>query len=206
MVDHTPVGAVAMGAVVEVGAYPMVCHKAIAAGVKGALSIFGGVYEIAVAQGATITAGGKVFWDAQGAGISDDASLTPFGSAITGGTGNVFVFHHPSSALAYPTLVSATIPAAGTTLVLVYSEAVTSPSGGEQTGWTLDTSGAAVTATGGSGTGTTTHTLTLSRTVLDAETDGVCSYDAGTGDLVDAGGMNLASITDFPITNNSTQV
>lgn len=203
MVDYTPASPVLVGAIIEQGAYPMVAHKAIAANVKGALSAGGGVYEIAVAQGATITAGGKVYWDAQADGVTTDSTKTQFGTAISGGTGKVLVFHDPAAAL-YPSILSLTVPAAGTTLVIVYSEPVTSASGGEQTGWTLTASGGAVTASSGTGTGTATHTLTLSRTIAASETV-TASYDSGPGDLTYGAGLNFGSVTNRAVTNSSTQ-
>ena len=99
-----------------------------------------------------------------------------------------------------PELVSATIPSAGTTLVIVYDEAV---SGAEETGWSITASGGAVTASSGTGTGTTTHTLTLSRTIDYGETITI-DYEDGTGNLADAAANDLLDVADFDVDNNST--
>lgn len=137
-------------------------------------------------------------------------------STITGGKpGMVFLTYSGSSPYEFgdafiggdyvpdttpPELVSATIPSAGTTLVLVFDEVV---SGAEETGWSISADGGAVTASSGAGTGTNTLTLTLSRTIDFGEVITI-DYEDGTGDLADAASNDLEDIADFDVTNNST--
>jgi hypothetical protein len=99
-----------------------------------------------------------------------------------------------------PTVSSATIAANGTTLTVVFDEAVT----GDGTGFEID-NGSALTATYVSGDGTATWMFTLSGTVLDADTP-VLTYDSGVGDMADLAANALADIASGAVTNNSTQV
>jgi hypothetical protein len=114
------------------------------------------------------------------------------------------VVRYPVSAdVTAPTLQSATIDAAGTTLTLVFDEAVTNAT--ETDGWDLRSFGGARTLSGGSGSGTNTHTLTISPSVLQGERV-ILSYDSSTGSAVDASANALADIAFAEIvTNNSTQ-
>jgi hypothetical protein len=105
-----------------------------------------------------------------------------------------------------PTLVSAEVQANGTDFEMVFSEAVTYGAGGTG-GFTLDTSGAAVTLAYASGTGTNTLTYTLSRTVNSTETMDDFDYaQPGTG-WKDLAGNNLATFDNQQalVTNSSTQ-
>jgi hypothetical protein len=96
-------------------------------------------------------------------------------------------------------LTSATVPAAGTTIACVFSEAV---SGTEGTGWTVSATGGAVTVSSGSGSGTDTITLTLSRTIESGE---IVTLDYSPGDIVTvAGSRPLAAFSGFSVTNVST--
>lgn len=98
-----------------------------------------------------------------------------------------------------PELDSATINTDGDELTLVFDEAVTG-----NAGFTLDATGGALTATYSSGDGTTTYVYSLSRTVGSTETI-TLDYSAGdVEDLADTPNA-LATITDFAVTNNSTQ-
>jgi predicted RecA/RadA family phage recombinase len=98
MVDHTPVGAVAMGDVVIVDSYPLVCHKAIAAGRLGALSIHGGVYLCTVKAGVTVAAGDKIYWETATSVITKTATDKPFGVAIQAAAAGTItpIFHDPA--------------------------------------------------------------------------------------------------------------
>jgi hypothetical protein len=104
-----------------------------------------------------------------------------------------------------PTLLNATIPAAGTTMVLGWSEAVTVGAGGSG-GWsfTLSGSGTPLTATLSSGSGTSTLVYSLSRTPSGGETltAGLDYTQPGNG-LEDAAGNDAASINDFTLVNNA---
>lgn len=102
-----------------------------------------------------------------------------------------------------PTLLSATIDEAGTSLTLVFDEAVTFGAGGNG-GWVPTLTGGAATLTYASGAGTTTLVYTLSRTVDLGET-GTVAYTQPSGGVEDAAGNDLAEIVDGAVTNNSTQ-
>ena len=93
-----------------------------------------------------------------------------------------------------PVLSSATISTNGTTLTLVFNEAVTN-----YTGFSISPSN---TLTYSSGSGTATLVFTLTNTVYSGATDTI-SYTAG--NVVDGASNPLATITDGSITNNSTQ-
>lgn len=63
MVDHTPSGAVAAGAVVMVGAAPRIAHLDIPANQIGALAAGGGVYRVEKNNNLVINDGDLVYWD-----------------------------------------------------------------------------------------------------------------------------------------------
>jgi hypothetical protein len=106
-----------------------------------------------------------------------------------------------------PTLVSATIPAAGTSISIAFNESVSVGAGGNG-GFVLDTSGAAVTLTYSSGAGTSTLVYTLNRTVVSGETILDFDYTQPGNGVEDAAGNDLASFSNQQalVTNNSTQV
>ena len=104
-----------------------------------------------------------------------------------------------------PTLSTKTISYNGTTLTLVFSEAISTGSA-DNAAWSLSTSGGAVTMSYTSGTGSPTIVYTLSRTVLDSETDVTISYSGIANGVEDTSGNDLASISNSPVTNDSTQV
>lgn len=62
MVDYTPSGDVAAGAVVVQGDLVGVALTAITAGTKGALAV-AGVFDVAKAAATVFSAGAKVYWD-----------------------------------------------------------------------------------------------------------------------------------------------
>jgi hypothetical protein len=99
-----------------------------------------------------------------------------------------------------PTVTSRTIPAAGTSAVLVFDEAVTFANNEP----TLAATGGAVSLTYASGTGTDTLTFTTSRQILGAETVTMSYTQAGDG-IEDLADNDLASFTDQAVTNSSTQ-
>jgi predicted RecA/RadA family phage recombinase len=84
--DHTPVGAVAAGAVVVIGSIIGIAVRAIAAGVKGALAV-AGVFDI-VQKGAIIPDGADVYWDADGDPYGGTAGT---GAATTASEGNTYI-------------------------------------------------------------------------------------------------------------------
>jgi len=105
-----------------------------------------------------------------------------------------------------PTLSSANIPTAGTTMNIVFSEAVYVGSGGSG-GFTITMSGGAVTLTYSSGSGSSTLVYSLSRTVDSGETCSDFDYTQPTDGIEDIAGNDLASFTNQHalVTNNSTQ-
>lgn len=102
-----------------------------------------------------------------------------------------------------PTVTSATINTAGTTLTLAMSESVTNNY--TTTVPTLSMSGGAVTATCNSCSSGTSLTYTLSRTVYQGET-GTYSWDVAANGVEDAAGNDLVDISGAAVTNSSTQV
>ncbi len=102
-----------------------------------------------------------------------------------------------------PVLTSATIPSAGTTMVLNFNKAVSVGSGGSG-GWAPTLSGGAATMTYYSGAGTNSFTYNLSRTVQIGETGTVAYTQPGAG-LEDSSGDYLTSISAASVTDNSTQ-
>lgn len=97
-----------------------------------------------------------------------------------------------------PTLSSATISSAGTSILLAYSETTTIGAGGNG-GWTMSASGGAVTMTFSSGS-----TYTLSRTILSTETVTISYTQPGNG-VEDLAGNDFASVSGVSATNGSTQ-
>jgi hypothetical protein len=148
--------------------------------------IAGKNYAIQISEDCIKDAAGNFF-----AGITDNATWN-FSTAVPIDT-------------TPPTISTATISANGTTLTLVFSEAVSVGSGGSG-GFNLDaaTTGANLSCTYVSGTGTNTLVYTIGSTVVNGE---VCDLDyvqPGNG-IEDIAGVDLASITSRAVTNNSTQ-
>jgi len=100
-----------------------------------------------------------------------------------------------------PTLVSATIAANGTSLSLVFSEAITVNT---NTGFVLTADGSP-TLTYASGTGTTTLVYTISAAVAQSESGITLAYTTGANYIEDAADNDLGSFTGTAVTNNSTQ-
>jgi hypothetical protein len=109
----------------------------------------------------------------------------------------------PSADTTPPTVVSVTVDAAGTSVTVVFDEAVAIS---DATGVTLDDGGSGVTFTYASGTTTDTIVFIPSRTLLDVSDDAsTFEYDSGTGNITDIATNALASITGQAIINGSTQ-
>lgn len=107
-----------------------------------------------------------------------------------------------SPAPTVPTLTSLTIPSSGDTATAVFSEAVSYGAGGAG-GWTLNSPTNAMTYA--SGTGTDTIVFNLASTILSTDTPTV-SYTQPTNGFESADdGVDLASIPNASVTNNSTQ-
>jgi len=98
MVDHTPSGAVAAGEVVLIGELLCIAHNAIAANVKGAVAIGGGVYICKAAM--AIKEGSLVFYDTTANKVTLDTTKPRFGyiapgHAPTGDDADCWVIHDP---------------------------------------------------------------------------------------------------------------
>jgi hypothetical protein len=102
-----------------------------------------------------------------------------------------------------PTLTTATINLAGTSLTLAFSEPVTFGAGGN-TGFTVSLTGGSATLTYSSGSGTSLLVYNISRTVSSSET-GTTSYTQPGNGIEDAAGNDLATFSGETITNNSSQ-
>jgi hypothetical protein len=100
-----------------------------------------------------------------------------------------------------PVLVSAVVPAAGTTCVLTYDEALTA---GALTAaqFTLSGTNATVASAAASGSAVTL-TFTVPLYVVTGETV-LLSYTAGAARIEDAAGNDAANLTNQAVTNNST--
>jgi len=101
-----------------------------------------------------------------------------------------------------PTLVSATINAAGTSLYLVFTEPVTVNT---NTGFVLTATGSP-SLTYSSGAGTATLVYTISAAVYQSETGITLAYTTGADYIEDAVGNDLGSFTGTAVTNQSIQV
>jgi hypothetical protein len=106
-----------------------------------------------------------------------------------------------------PALVSAQIPAAGTTLEITFTEAVSIGAGGNG-GFTIALSGGAATLTYASGGGTGTLVYTINRTVAAGETCSDFDYTQPGNGVEDAAGNDLATFSNQQalVTNNSADV
>lgn len=101
-----------------------------------------------------------------------------------------------------PTLTSLTIPTSGDTATAVFSEAVSYGAGGAG-GWTLNSPTNAMTYA--SGTGTDTIVFNLASTILSTDTPTVSYTQPTNGFESSDDGVDLASITNASVTNNSIQ-
>jgi uncharacterized repeat protein (TIGR02059 family) len=104
-----------------------------------------------------------------------------------------------------PSLSTAVIPSAGTTIVLTYNENLLATGDGvpDTTDYTISASGGAVTVSTRS-VSTTTVTLTLSRTISQGETV-TLTYTAGASGRVQDASLNISSnFTNQAVTNDST--
>lgn len=114
-----------------------------------------------------------------------------------------YQYPHPLRSTA-PVLSTASIPTAGTTLSLTWSESCTNGANGGN-GVTISASGGACTATYSTGSGSITYTYNLSRTILFGETITVSYTQPGTGIQSTANQTNVATFSGASVTNNSTQ-
>lgn len=103
-----------------------------------------------------------------------------------------------------PTLSSATVATNGTTLTLVFSEAVTIGAGGNS-GFAITAPAGSATLTYASGAGTNTLVYTVSRALRSTETGVVLAYSQPGNGIEDSAGNDLATFASVSVTNNSTQ-
>lgn len=103
-----------------------------------------------------------------------------------------------------PTLSSATVGTNGTTLTLVFSEAVTTGAGGNS-GFAMTAPAGSATLTYASGAGTNTLVYTVSRALRSTETGVVLAYSQPGNGIEDSAGNDLATFAGVSVTNNSTQ-
>lgn len=104
---------------------------------------------------------------------------------------------------ASPTVVSATIPSAGTTVSVVYSEPVFVVPGA--TGYSLNDGVLNHTLTVSSGNGSITVVFAIGHAISSGETCLLSKAVAATGVTLDSFGNPIAAFTDAAVTNNSTQ-
>jgi hypothetical protein len=109
---------------------------------------------------------------------------------------------HKTRDTVVPTVAARTIPSAGTTLIVAFSERCQHGAGGTA-GHALTASGGAVTATYASGSGSSVFTYTLNRTVGTGETVTHDYTQPGSG-IEDLFGNDLATFATQAVTNNST--
>lgn len=111
------------------------------------------------------------------------------------------------SAPVAPTLVSATIDAAGTSLTTVWSEAVSLGASFLAAQTVLTPTGAAVTLSTPTGGGTTTLVQTISRAILQTseETATFALTQPGDGLEGTVGNLDVVAFSGTAVTNNSTQ-
>ena len=175
--------------------------------VYGTMRLDGWGFSTAADQGKTVWAG------ASGAPTLTEPTTAGDKKYVVGylAKTNVILFTFPGgsgeSATAEggaPTLVSATINADGNALSLVFSEAVDFGAGGN-TGWTIDMNGGAgedLTYSAGSGTSTLSYTIG-NRKIKTGEA-GTVSYTQPGNGVEDGDDVDLSSISNFTVTNNST--
>lgn len=154
------------------------------------------VYTLSATVNSGVT--GTIAYTQPGNGVEDAAGndLATFsGTSITN-----------NSTQPAPTLTSATIASNGTTITLVFSEAVTRGGSYSNSHFDLDASGSGSnqTFTYVSGDGTNTWTGTVGATIQSGETVDL-DFGGAANSVEDSGGNDLAAIVSASVTNNSTQ-
>ncbi len=113
-----------------------------------------------------------------------------------------YVYPHPSQGT-FPSLSTATVNSAGTSLTLVWTESCTTGAGGAG-GFTLSASGGAVTVNlPPTGSGSATYVYPLSRSILSGETLTVSYVQPGNGIEATTGGADVPSFSASPVINGS---
>jgi hypothetical protein len=129
------------------------------------------------------------------------------GVTATAGVGSVTVSGVDPARVKSPTLTSVTINSAGTQVSFTFDEAVTGTSGFGQLSSQIGASAASLSYSSGSGTSTLVYNLSRPSTgtpkVYSADVYRA-SYTPGTVESV-ASGYDVAAISNFTVTNNSTQ-
>ena len=156
--------------------------------------------------------GNKIDYDLDVAAVEGEIiTITFSGSNITNGDGETLANGVINAAnpidSTVPELLSATIPANGNEVILVFDEPVTTQALGMHIGWNLDvTAGGTPRAIGtvsASGTGTN-WSLALDDQVKVDEVLNI-DYNDAVGDVRDLQDNYLITIVDRPVVNNSTQ-
>lgn len=101
-----------------------------------------------------------------------------------------------------PTITAATLDTDGTSIALTFDAGNGPMSSTDNSGFTLTVDGSELLLTGTPSGSGLQLTLTASATIAD-DAEVFISYDAATGDLADGTPLNVASFTNFPVTNNS---
>lgn len=127
---------------------------------------------------------------------SEDISI-PVGTAVQLPAEPAYAVVAGETDAVAPTVSSKTINAAGTSLTVGFSEAVTG-----STGFTLTATGGVASLTYASGSGTSSLVFTIGRTIGSTET-ATLAYSAG--NIADNSSNALASFSGSSVTNNSTQ-
>lgn len=120
-------------------------------------------------------------------------------AAFTGET----VTNNSTADITAPTFSAATVPSAGTTIVVDWSEAASEGVSYLNGDWAVTASGGAVTVTA-AGDGTAQWTLTTSRTIDQDETITI-DWPGTANGIEDGTGNDLAAFSDETVTNNSAQ-
>jgi hypothetical protein len=121
--------------------------------------------------------------------------------AVRGDVWDIGAYEYGGSDVTAPTAVSSAVASDGETLTITWSETVVATA---STGFTITPSGGAATLSHVSTSGNTS-TFTISRIILYGETAVIGYTQPGDG-IEDPTGNDVVIFSDFPVTNNSTQI
>lgn len=125
----------------------------------------------------------------------------------SGSTWNLFytpyTYPHPLQGTS-PSLATATINSAGTTLTLTWTASCTNGTDG-YAGMTISASGGAAALSSPSGSGSSSYSWTIGRTILAGEIVTVTYAQPGAGIQATSNAANVANFGPSSVTNNSTQ-
>lgn len=144
---------------------------------------------------------------ATGAGTGDGTVTAPSGqlSIWDGADWNTaytpYQYPHPLRT-GTPILLAASVASTGNTITLIFSDSCTNGGGGGN-GMTVTPSGGVATVSYSSGSGSNTYVYNTNRTILSGETLTISYTQPGDGIESTSAGVELASFTDFPVSNGS---